>query len=369
MLPTNDAADRAGKGSTLNKTPNTLPESKPAPSLSWRHIGGFLAGAFLLLAVLQVIGNHKRDASMKWFDLVLEDPSPTPYQVLMIGTSRVAASIRTEDFDKEVSTALGSPFRSLNLGMGFTNMAEYYFALRAIRDQKPEALQGATILIEVPRGLPEYMTWDDDWIVSDGTEPLARYLRPADLPEFLARSKTPFVNKTTIVARVLFGYREGYSRIRGSVFRNLKNKLDPEEKTDLSDVGGIRTDSAGIRTVRAAAIEVANKAIEDTTPWVGYGSTILKQVIDLVRESGGTVYLFDMPISETQAAPRLTPQRLREKALFEAEARSWGIPILQTGFQSTDADYPDYWHLSSKRSGEFSRLLASAFLSARSSPP
>lgn len=348
----------------MNKTPTTPPEPKH-PSLSWRLIAGFLAGAFVLLALLQAVGSYKRDESMKWFDVVLNDPSPRPYDVLLIGTSRVAASINSQDFDQEVSNALGRPFRSLNLGMGFTNMAEYYFALKAVRDAKPDALRGATVLVEVPRGLPEYMTWDDDWIVGDGTEPLARYMPPSELPKFLARSKTPFVHKSAITARVLFGYREGYSRIRGRVYNTLSERLVPSTKTDLSDAGGIRTDSAGILAVRAAAVEVAQMGLADSTPWVDYGSTILKEVIDLVRESGGTVYLFDMPISEIQAVSRLTPQRLREKALFEAEARSWGTPILQTGFQSTDADYPDYWHMSTTRSGEFSRLLAAAYLSAQ----
>lgn len=341
------------------------PTTQPTPAPSWGRIAGFLAGAFVVLAVLQAVGSYKRDEAMKWFDLVLKDPSPKPYDVLLIGTSRVAASVLTKEFDSVVTTSLGRSVRSLNLGMGFTNMAEYLFALEAVRDAKPDALRGTAVLIEVPRGLPEYMTWNDDWIVSDGTEPLARYMPPEELPRFLARSKTPFVYKSAITARVLLGYREGYSRIRDRLFGTLAEKLVPTAKTGLSDAGGIRTDSAGIVAVRAAAVEVARMGLADTTPWVNYGSTILKEVVDLVKESGGTVLLFDMPISDVQASARTTPQRLRERALFEAEAHAWGTPILQTGFESTDDDYPDYWHLSSERSPEFSRRLAMAFLSAQ----
>jgi len=341
------------------------PSSAPgqgAFSPSWRQIAGFLAGAVALLAALQAAGSYKRDESMKWFDLVLKDPAPRPFQALLVGTSRVAAGVDASAFDQELSSALGVPFRSLNLGMGYTSMASYYFALKAIRERKPEALRGTIVLVEAPKGLPEYATWDGDWIVADGTEPLARYLGPGDLPKFVSRSPTPLVHKAAIVARVLLGYRESYSRLRGHLVNELTSVLEPPSGTDLSAAGGIRADSAGIRTVRAAAIEVAKAAAADTTPWVGYGSSILKEIVDLVQASGGRVVFFDMPISDVQAAGRTTPRRLREAVLFEGEAKAWGTPILRTDFASTDADYPDYWHLSSRRSAELGRLLGRALL-------
>lgn len=328
-------------------------------------MAAFAAGAALLLLVLQLVGSYRRDQGMKWFDVVLESRAEQPYQAIFMGTSRVAAGVDPRTFDSVVESRSGQRFKTINLGMGYTRMAEYFFALRKIRDSKPGALRGADVFIEAPRGLPEYATWDDDWIVLDGTEPLARYMAPGDLPRFLLHSGTPFVHKVTIAFRVLFGYRESYTRLHDHALGAISGHLVARSRTDLKAVGGILTDSSGIRAVRAAALATAKGAASDTTPKVGYGSTILKQVVDLVRAAGGNVYFFDMPVSEIQAAALTTPQRLRERALFEGELRTWNIPMLRTRFQSTNADYPDYWHMSSTRSLEFTRLLAEEFLAAR----
>jgi hypothetical protein len=326
-------------------------------------------GLVVLLALLNEVGGIKRDLSVEWIGSIRSILQGEPYQVYFFGTSRVAAAIDADSFDGAMSESGHPGFRSINLGMGYSKFNEYYVVAEYILSRKPDAFRGATILLEAPLGLAEYSTWDDDWMVSDGVENLAPYLRARDLPSFLRRSPSKPLAKAQVVARVIFGFRENYSRLRYHAQKFLVEHLASSvggdgsaKKFDLVGDGGIRTDSLGVNAVRSIAVQIAMTDLENQVPQRRYDTTILKQFIDVVRNAGGRVCLFRTPLSSMQAAPLETQIRRKDKESFLVELAQWNIPLLDSTIATTDSDFPDCWHLRRSRAPEFSRHLASMLL-------
>ena len=325
----------------------------------------FVGGLILLLGLINEIGGFRRDLSVEWAGPVRSILDTVSFQVYFFGSSRVSAAVDVAAFDSTMAEFGHPGIRSINLGMGYSRLNEYYMLARYIVSRKPNAFRGATILLEAPLGLAEYSTWDDNWMVADGVENLAPYLRAQDLPSFLRRSASTPLAKAQVVAQVLFGFRENYSRLRYHTEKFLTERLAvskaidlPSKKIDLVGVGGIRTDSQGVDAVKEIAVRFAKTDLKNQVPQRHYDTTILKQFIDVVQDAGGRVRLFRTPLSSVQAAPFETPIRRKDKASFLIELADWKVPLLDSTIATTDSDFPDYWHLRRSRAPEFSRHLA-----------
>lgn len=343
---------------------SSISSSDPAIGATWRKLGAFSAGTVVLLCLLHLLGGFRRDNRDVWLGPWLDGRG---FDVLFVGTSRVAAAIDTAAFGRTMSDSGFPGIRAANLGMGYTTMSEYVIGLRELVRRRPEALKGKTVFLEAPMGLPEFTTWNDDWIVPQGIDPLAAYLPAAKLPDFWRSSPTDWFEKTLVSARVLFGYRENFSRLRYNIDSRLIRWLDPVrpqegKSADLTAAAGIRTDSVGVKVVRDAALSVAASQMKSQKPWRGYDHSILKELVDFIQSSGGRVRIYEMPLSSIQAGPYLTPLRREDRALFAKDLQSWKLDLLHPEFPTTDDDFPDLWHLRKGRSAAFTEALAKAYI-------
>jgi hypothetical protein len=58
----------------------------------------------------------------------------------------------------------------------------------------------------------------------------------------------------------------------------------------------------------------------------------------------------------------LTPAGRANRASFARQAATWRTPLLPMDRGVTDADFPDLWHLSEEKAGEFTRALAAGWV-------
>lgn len=155
---------------------------------------------------------------------------------------------------------------------------------------------------------------------------------------------------TQIVGQVLaqFGWREAVATMPTLVER-----------------GGIMADPAAIAKVREFAYTWAEEKAQHTVAVQDWDQRIVADILRLVRSRGGEVVFFEMPISSVMALPYETPESHTSILAFSDWSRRNQCPLIKTGFVSTDADFPDLWHLGISRSAEFSRLLATSWVRSR----
>lgn len=330
----------------------------------------FLGGLVATIAFLNWLGGVKFDESDKWMGPIVAAPEHArPFDIYLFGTSRVAAAIDVEAFEQTLRSQPVSQIRSINLGMGYSRVSEYYFAAREVLAKRPDAFRGATVLLEAPLGLPEYATLDDNWMVEEASGNLAAYLHPSDLPAFLTRSPSTPLSKFEVVTQVLFGFREHFSRLRFHASQATKFVLSPsraapkEASTDLTSAGGIRVDSAGVAAVSEIARRHAQEEIRNQVPQRDWEKTTLRMFTALMQESGAKVVLFTIPLSPLQAAPLLTPIRQADRQALDSALVAWKIPMIHPTIQTDESDFPDYWHLRRSRAQEYSRALAMSYAS------
>jgi hypothetical protein len=71
---------------------------------------------------------------------------------------------------------------------------------------------------------------------------------------------------------------------------------------------------------------------------------------------------YQVPVHEIFAEGYLTPMRQADTAAFAEQARRWDACVVRPAFPTTDADFPDIWHLHADRAPAFSAALAQAWL-------
>ncbi len=310
------------------------------------------------------------------------ESSPTPIQVLVIGTSRVAAAVDPVEFANHVRSISGQSCGILTLGQGFSNLLEHFLGLQTLDRANSDFLNGLDVLIEAPTGLPDRSTFRDSWYFEEQPALLITVLHRNDIVR-LWKSGMTFEHKLKATVRFclsasrLVTFRE---RIRDAVLSHVVatgNRMMPVTRKlhlsgshpDLTEIGGVRVDQRGIEAVRRNASIGADLAtINQSSIDEDWEATVVREIVDLVRMRGGRVCFFEMPLSTVQARPYRTPIRVADRAQFRKVATQWETPILKpTLDEVSDEDFPDLWHMSTSKSVEFTRQLAVSWLRSKRS--
>jgi hypothetical protein len=80
----------------------------------------------------------------------------------------------------------------------------------------------------------------------------------------------------------------------------------------------------------------------------------------LAQHASAHPVFFEMPLCSVQSATFDTPVRRRDRENFAAAARAWGTPVIRADVETSDADFPDLWHLKKSRAAAFTKALAYA---------
>ncbi len=292
---------------------------------------------------------------------------------LFVGTSRVAAAIDEQAFAASLQDVEGCNGPAFNLGLGYSTLAEAYLGLRRISESRPNGLSGCTVLVEAPVGIPSWDSWADSWIAPPAAGPLVGYIEFRDVAPFLFYSATPLGDKMFVLAAKLLKSPEVIARLRaklGSIIDDAS--MSSEVRGDARDnnapalvsKGGIRNDAYGAEVVRQAALKQALTAlgVQQPVSEAIWSKSVLKSIVSLVRQKGGKIVIFNMPLSSVQQAPLTTAQRMNDKKLFLRMAEDWNVPLLAVPIELSDKDFPDLWHLSKTRAQEFTQSLARLFV-------
>ena len=310
------------------------------------------------------------DRPTNWYDLILTAACADKVDFVFAGSSRVAAAIHSEAFAKYVSQEIGASVRALNIGRGYTTLAEHDLVLRSLYEQCASSMEGATVFIEVGAGLPDFSTFRDSWVHPDEPWLIVPVIDRHDLVRMWMASDTPWGNKVDVSMRYSLQAVDYIDRKRRSLLwagDQVVSKLSDRITTggengaaDLSSAGGILTDLASVERARRLAVELASTTFKNS-PRADWSATVLMDVNALVRRHDGRVVLFRMPLSSVQTRST-TPALLADIEAFRRHAVVADIDYLPIEFATTDEDFPDYWHLRNSRADEFSRRVAVEYM-------
>jgi hypothetical protein len=291
-----------------------------------------------------------------------------PLDAVFVGSSRVGAAINDTVFSKVLATYLRRNVTALNMGKGYSTLAEHYFGLRLMIRSHPANFRGCTVFIEAPDGLPDASTWSDTWVHSEWTSLLGPMLNARDVVRMWWDSETRLADKISVTAGAATITIYAASKIRGElaaqgdlVLQRLLSRETARPRMDLAEAAGIRVDSAGVAATRSLAVEFYAREAENQRPVSSWDVTVARAITDLVNSSGGHVVFYTMPVSSVQEKSLRTPVRISDRAGFHDALRAWNAMYLPLSFPTDDEDFPDLWHLRQSRSFEFSRSLAAAY--------
>jgi hypothetical protein len=336
-----------------------------------------LVFAVLELTVRQWAAQNNWNASF-WSYKERSQRARPPVKYFFLGSSRVAAAVDEKAFEAELGWQLGHPVQALNLGAGYSCLAQDYLYLRNRLRKHPDDIRNGVVFVEAFGGMPEGGEWSGRWFQEGWPNLLTPLLRNRDLPG-LWRTQMTLEEKMRLSADVLthncalLAYRErigtglmkaGNDWVIGHTNRYFPPPAPrgPAVVADLTNAGGIRNDADGVEAARALAVNLARQDMACQVPVSGWEKRIVADLIHLVRQGSGQVVFYEMPLHPVQAAMFQTDIRKADRAAFREQTRAWGTPFLAPDFVSGDEDFPDYWHLRQSRSAEFATKLAQSWM-------
>ena len=167
-----------------------------------------------------------------------------------------------------------------------------------------------------------------------------------------------------------------YSRIKQIIARSIDKELQAllnggrsgsikKAQLEVASEGGIPEDVEGLEIMRNFSLSLVPKLFKNQRPVADWDRTVIHDIVCLVRQKGGSVVFFQMPLNSLFLGPLTTPIRIADALSFKQACKRWKVSAISTNIQCSDSDFPDYSHLSLKRRAEFTRLLALAYLAGR----
>ena len=328
----------------------------------------------VVLLLIEVGVRYKFDETPLWYGAAARAAAAAPVDVIFVGSSRVREGVYVPVFESEVFRAAGSCPRAINLARGYTTAAEHYLGLRNLFAAYPESMEGVTVFIEAPGGLPPFETWKEPWANASQVWLIADLLRVRDFPAFWQsghslEDKLRLSFRASLQNIAAVNRRE---RVRADLQQGgvtwIAALLDEEQRFDpfgenivnkqLLGSGGTLTDEKSVRFARELAVEMTDQALRDEKPLPDWDTSIARDTVKLVQKHKGQVVFFDVPLSETFKRVYATPLRQRDVASFKLQAKTWGTEVLQPVLAYTDEDLPDLWHARKELSVRFSTELA-----------
>lgn len=327
----------------------------------------FARNAALLLVILELSGWFLLAQQRFWYAGAARRVANEPARYIFIGSSRVAQAILPETF----SLATGAPASAaLNLGRGYSTMAQHVLGLHLLAQASPGGLAGCTVLVEAPEGLPDLSPLAGRWFMDESPLLLNAVMGPRDLYTFW-RSTGAIQDKVSITmgeVSSLAGLRGSWRYFAREAWHALNRRRSGAANAGapLSDAGAVNVDPARYADARRLAERLAQAAVRDerlvTPPEIG--ASALMSLRAFLEGERAELVVYSMPLSRVQQRPYLTPVAHRNRALAAEMLGRAGVRILHPDFVATDADFPDSWHLRAERAAVFSSALAAAYLDA-----
>lgn len=315
-------------------------------------------------------------ASRQWDWMVLDtvDGSNRP-DILILGSSRVAAAIDEKQLADQLAAPQGGALRVWNVSAAWSTLQEQAMALRNLLSRCPESLRGCIVLIEAPGGLPEPVpagpiapSWAGGrWFNDRNPQTILPLLRWEDIPA-ACRARMPIEDRAYLcffaIIRPLALFCH-HDRVHAGVARRGEEWLTqilpaaPQQppSLDLVSRAGIRTDSASARLHWEMYTEWVARAVRQQTS-IDWEQTAAGALVRMVREHGGRVVFFRMPLHSLPMAAYRTPTRLADHSRLLNYLDEHGGGWINPPIVYADHDFPDLAHLSKSRQAEFTAALA-----------
>lgn len=354
----------------------------------WWGWGQWFVIPLAVFVFTEVILRNTFDRFPTWYGAAQWAASDARVDVVFIGSSRTAAAVNVESFATDVFAITGRCPRGLNLGRPYSTDAEHYLGLRNLFTSHPESLQGVTVFVEAPGGLPSnngsglptLERWRTSWVHSMQPWLVVDVLRTKDLLPFWRSQELVISDKVHLTFR--FALRKISStlnrreRIREELLEDgiawllhlTNGRIRPNPFTyvpvhyGLASGGGIRTDPASLQVARKAALRFTDQSLKNEKPLREWDTAVLSDLVQLVRQHGGQVVFFEMPLSSTFARLYATPMRQEDIRIFREHARAWGTPMIRAQLSFAGEDFPDLWHVGPSLAPTFTAELAKAWV-------
>ena len=302
---------------------------------------------------------------------------PKHVDYLFMGSSRVSASINIHALDSLHIVAI-------NAGKGYSTGEIQYYLLSRWVAQNPGFLKNAKVLLEYPDDVPykeKFNLGKDSAFVpgiSSDLNPMPQLLLPVmsfhGLMEFINSSN----NNLRMKCQMVLLYGSSFYRVLPYLKEKMKQVLDAlyrgkSYNANMAEGGGVKVDLLSVEHAKQQAVIYSETVLKEQK----YGSpltsinldgSVLFQLNKLIKQYGGTLYMYDMPLHTMQKQLTATDFAKQSRKTFTEWTEKNGIPIIPLdGFQYSDADFPDFWHMSASRQNEFTLGLykkVAAFASA-----
>jgi len=286
---------------------------------------------------------------------------------IFVGSSRVSASIIPFVFDEYMQND-GLRQIVLNMGTGSSSLAEHYYGIKGLIARFPNVLQGMVVFVEAPETLPEMQLWDEDWVLNERADLLAKNIGFADLWHYWARPNDSYEIKfAVLLEKVSALYKAKGSGI--SVFKTLEKSLvnrgvlPGQPKGSVLGFGGIPINIEEMKKTRAIRLSEAEKNLSNQKIAERYDNDryVLYSLNKLIQDNGGRLVLFDLPLSRLQQLGFTTDTAQQNISYVTSCLASWNIAYIHPHIETTDDDFPDLIHLSGYRAAEFTASVADAY--------
>ncbi len=376
----------------------TATTHRTLPPHTLRALAVYIVAIVVALALLEGAIRMRRAPQRLWYPAVADQAAGRPLRTLFVGTSRVQASIDPG----LVSAALppsGPTALDVNAGQGFSTIIEHTLGLRYLAERG--LLRGTTVFVEVPAGSPDTSRWTDRWYYIEMPDFLLSVIRFGDMPA-LWRSSMSREEKIAATVRgsmrwsKLVTYHELYRvRFLTDVDRQFRAwsralaqwmnapRVATAPAASLADLsatpnavvstppaqasammregGGVRTDGDELARIRAEAVADGQRMLREQELITDWNARVVSDLVQTVRDGGGTVVFFETPLSEPMRLVAETPAGIENRRTFATQAEQWGMRIIPLTGTWPDDQFPDVWHLSVPASKRFTSQLMAAW--------
>lgn len=272
---------------------------------------------------------------------------------LFVGESQMAAAIDVNEIAKRYKSCV-----AINAGKGYSTGAVHYWALKKLIPDNPDIIKNSKIIIDVNTGMKYLNRFEkEEFRIYEGySHFLLPYLNNRLLYNFVRYSDSKPVAKIKLVLLYSSSCYRTLPFISSKLHELVSRKINTNT---LAATGGIRTDKSSIEKARQLLIETVRINLEKQNQQIpitdqDIDNSMLSKINDLIVSGGGKLVLLDMPLHSFQRAEYETSLSTKNRETLTIWAKKRNISIINVdNFRYSDSDFPDYWHLASNRSEEF----------------
>lgn len=287
-----------------------------------------------------------------------------------VGSSHVAAAIVPEVLNDHF---MEENIQVVNAGRGSSSSTVFYYALLKLAERG--LLDHSKVFIEAPGGISAYSdNKNDEWVNSDNVHLMIPFLDWPLFIEFWKYSGNKISTKLELSANFLLYtsriwsiFKETYNnntfigifrKISERLLKSMNNHVAQEQ--NMLNQGGIKNDSISIEAARNLAFtffksEAENQRRISQTVWE---KSRLNDINRLLTKHDSQLVIFEMPVSSVEGQVYQTDIARYNIEQFHRFLMEQNIKYMNFDLSTfTDSDFPDLWHLSSKKAVEYTAAI------------